>query len=163
MTQSILSVRMDNDTKAAFAEFCDEVGMSISTAINVFVRQTIREQRLPFDISSSKVGSAETLVGSVLPLGDIKTAVADAALATPAISKVTLFGSYARGEARPESDIDLRVVYDDGKMSLFDLGGFYESVEEATGKSVDVISKHDLGDSPIAESIAREGVVIYER
>ena len=163
MTQSILSVRMDNDTKAAFADFCDQVGMSISTAVNIFVRQTVRERRLPFDISLIKTDSADQVLDGILTLGKIKNAVAVAAKEIPAIQKIVLFGSYARGEARPESDIDLRVLYDDSAMSLLDLGGFIEDIHEATGKPIDIVSKSDLGDGGIAESIAREGVVLYER
>ena len=46
-----ITIRMDSDLKvqadALFAEF----GMTMSTAFNVFVRQTLREGRIPFDIA----------------------------------------------------------------------------------------------------------------
>ncbi len=51
MTQSVLSVRMDAATKEAFALFCEQAGMSVSAAVNVFAKQTIRDQRIPFVIS----------------------------------------------------------------------------------------------------------------
>ena len=41
MAQSVLSVRMDEKTKREFAGFCEEAGMSVSTAINLFARQTV--------------------------------------------------------------------------------------------------------------------------
>ncbi len=161
MTQSVLSVRMDSDTKAAFAAFCDEVGMSVSTAINVFARQTVRQQRLPFEISASTVAGQVRTV-RVLSLGEIKNAVSDAAAEIPQIDRVVLFGSYARGEARSDSDIDLRIEYQ-GNLGLLLLGKFVEDVRVSTGKELDVVTKADLGDDAFAQAIEREGVVIYER
>ena len=51
MAQSVLSVRMDEKTKREFAGFCEEAGMSVSTAINLFARQTLRDRKIPFAIS----------------------------------------------------------------------------------------------------------------
>ena len=46
-----ISIRMDSELKAqADAQFA-ELGMNLSTAFNIFVRQSIREGRIPFDIS----------------------------------------------------------------------------------------------------------------
>ena len=54
------------------------------------------------------------------------------------IERMYLFGSYARGEAKAESDIDLRV--DTGKLhGLFALGGLYADLEEGFGKKRDAI------------------------
>lgn len=47
---AVVSVRMDDDTKKRFDEFCGSVGISISAAINMFVKMTVRENRLPFDV-----------------------------------------------------------------------------------------------------------------
>lgn len=46
-----ISIRMDKMLKERADEFFDEIGMSISTAFNVFIRQTLREGRIPFKIS----------------------------------------------------------------------------------------------------------------
>ena len=46
-----ITVRVDKDIKMAFDEFCDNVGMNVSTAINMFLRATLLERRLPFTIS----------------------------------------------------------------------------------------------------------------
>lgn len=165
MAQSVLSVRMDSNTKAAFARFCDEVGMSVSTAITLFARQTIRLQRIPFDIS---LATADTPAHTSTTIGALEQAelgriVSDVASRYAGIDRVILFGSYARHEARPESDIDLRVEYREGSLSFIELADFSESIRELTGKDVDIISKRDLGDDEIARSIKRDGVVVYER
>ena len=46
-----ISIRMDNDVKAKADALFGELGMNISTAFNIFVRQSLREGRIPFDIS----------------------------------------------------------------------------------------------------------------
>ncbi len=52
MEQSILSVRIDSDDKKKFEIFCNETGMNVSVAINMFVKAVLREQRLPFEIKT---------------------------------------------------------------------------------------------------------------
>ena len=46
-----INIRMDSDLKAQADAFFGELGMNLSTAFNVFVRQSLREGRIPFDIS----------------------------------------------------------------------------------------------------------------
>ncbi len=47
---------------------------------------------------------------------------------------LALFGSVARGEVRPDSDIDLAAVYDEDKVKgLFDMGGIANAIAEALG------------------------------
>ena len=46
-----ISIRMDAETKAKADALFNELGMNISTAFNIFVRQSLREGRIPFDIS----------------------------------------------------------------------------------------------------------------
>jgi predicted nucleotidyltransferase len=58
---------------------------------------------------------------------------------------VRVFGSVARGEAGPESDLDLLVAVAPGP-SLLDLVAFWQDVEQILGHQVDLIS--DGGVSP---------------
>lgn len=53
MAQTTLSVRMDSDVKRQLDALCADVGMSTSTAINMFAKAFIRERRLPFDVVAS--------------------------------------------------------------------------------------------------------------
>lgn len=50
---------------------------------------------------------------------------------------VRIFGSVARGEARPDSDVDLLVELEDGR-SLMDLVGLKLDLEDLLGREVDV-------------------------
>lgn len=52
MSQTTLNVRMDEDVKRRFDDFCADVGMNASVAVNLFVKTVIREQRIPFVITS---------------------------------------------------------------------------------------------------------------
>lgn len=50
-TTTNISIRMDADLKAQADALFEELGMNLSTAFNIFVRQCIRERRIPFEIS----------------------------------------------------------------------------------------------------------------
>lgn len=49
-TTTNISIRMDSDLKAQADALFAELGMNLSTAFNVFVRQSIREGGIPFEI-----------------------------------------------------------------------------------------------------------------
>ncbi len=46
-----ISIRMDSELKRKADGLFEELGMNITTAFNIFVRQALREGRIPFDIS----------------------------------------------------------------------------------------------------------------
>ena len=48
---SNISIRMDSNLKAAAEELYEELGMNLSTAFNIFVRQSLRERGIPFKIT----------------------------------------------------------------------------------------------------------------
>ncbi len=56
-----VSFRMDDATKQKFERLCDDLGMSMSTAINVFAKQSVREQRIPFEIKTDPFYSEENM------------------------------------------------------------------------------------------------------
>ena len=56
---------------------------------------------------------------------------------------VRVFGSIARGEQRPGSDVDLLVTFEPGR-SLLDLGGLIADLEDMLGGHVDVVTEVEL-------------------
>jgi predicted nucleotidyltransferase len=56
---------------------------------------------------------------------------------------IRVFGSIARGEAGPESDVDLVVKFEPG-TSLLDHGGLIMDLQDALGCKVDVISERGM-------------------
>ncbi len=59
------------------------------------------------------------------------------------ICNIRVFGSFARGEAREDSDLDLLVNLSDGH-TLIDLGGFLMDVQDVVGRKVDVVMEDSL-------------------
>ena len=47
-----LNVRVDANDKKNFEKFCDNVGMNVSTAVNMFIKAVLREQKIPFEVCS---------------------------------------------------------------------------------------------------------------
>jgi predicted nucleotidyltransferase len=56
---------------------------------------------------------------------------------------VRVFGSVARGEAGPESDLDLLVEMEPGR-SLLDMGGLLMDLQDLLGCRVDVVTEKGL-------------------
>jgi DNA-damage-inducible protein J len=58
MAQKVVNIRMDEELKTNFENFCKSAGMNISVAINMFVAKVVNEQRIPFEISVDPFYSA---------------------------------------------------------------------------------------------------------
>ena len=77
------------------------------------------------------------------------------------VNKIYLFGSYARGEANPDSDIDLRI--DRGAIkSLFKLSGMRLDFIDALGINVNLLPTDSL-DAAFLNNIKDEEVLLYDR
>ena len=59
------------------------------------------------------------------------------------IRRIRVFGSMARGEARPDSDVDLLVEYEQGHGD-FAFVDFREGVERLLGRRVDVVTERSV-------------------
>ncbi len=82
-----------------------------------------------------------------LHLGDIE--VDEAQLADLCrryrVRELSLFGSAARGEMRPESDVDLLVEFlPDADVSLLEHAGLMLELQKLLGRKVDLVSKNGL-------------------
>ena len=51
MAQTLVNVRMDEEVKISMEETCKELGITMSTAFNIFARKMSREKRIPFEVS----------------------------------------------------------------------------------------------------------------
>lgn len=85
------------------------------------------------------------------------------------LKAVYVFGSYARGEAREDSDVDLLVDISGADLSgLFAIGGLYNDLEEALGKELDMVTAGSLeqpichkSDIEFRKAVKRERREIY--
>lgn len=73
--------------------------------------------------------------------------------------RVYLFGSYARGDITPASDIDLRI--DKGSIRGLQMAGLLVDLEDALGTSVDLIPTGSL-DSGFLSEIRKDEILLYE-
>ena len=75
------------------------------------------------------------------------------------VRKVAVFGSYVRGEEKPESDIDIIVEFSERK-SLLELVKIERELSEVLGIKVDLLTEKSI--SPyLIDTIKREMKVIY--
>lgn len=70
-----ISLRIDDDVKHGAEQVLNDIGLSMSTAINVFLRKVAREQRIPFELSAD-VPNAETIAA----IQEVKRLKADPSL-----------------------------------------------------------------------------------
>ncbi len=76
------------------------------------------------------------------------------------ISKIAVFGSYAKGEDTADSDIDI-IVDLTKQFGIFKFIGLKQYLEEKLGKSVDLVESQCL-EPMIKDSILADAVTIYE-
>lgn len=93
---------------------------------------------------------------------EISKTIADY-FATQPVIKAWLFGSFARGEQREDSDVDILVQFDHGRpIGLLRYAGMWREIEELVGRKVDLVEDGTL--MPFAvESANRDKQLIYER
>ena len=52
MAQTNINIRIDEELKKQFEKFCEDTGMTMTTAFNIFVKKAVKEQRIPFEITA---------------------------------------------------------------------------------------------------------------
>ena len=57
MANTNINIRMDADLKQQFEAFCSDMGMTMTTAFNIFARKAVREYRIPYEISGDAPNS----------------------------------------------------------------------------------------------------------
>ena len=75
------------------------------------------------------------------------------------MASASVFGSYARGAADEESDIDVLLVGNEGFRAL-NVFGVAEDLHRQSGKRVDVYEISELNAGPFRDAVLREAVVL---
>ena len=70
MSQAMLSVRLSSEDKSRFEQFCEQTGMNVSVCVNMFVKAVLREQRLPFEVTTDPFYSEANM-------SELKSRIAD--------------------------------------------------------------------------------------
>lgn len=61
MAQSAITVRLDPEMKLQFDKLCEQFGMSVNTAFNIFVNAVVRSRSIPFSIRCNSVEKSSAL------------------------------------------------------------------------------------------------------
>ncbi|MBP7057935.1 nucleotidyltransferase domain-containing protein [Candidatus Gracilibacteria bacterium] len=77
------------------------------------------------------------------------------------VIKASIFGSYARGDIKKNSDVDLLVKLGKGK-SLLDLAGLKISLEKKLNKKVDILTYNSINPR-LKQAILKDQKIIYEK
>ena len=81
---------------------------------------------------------------------------------TQPVLKVWLFGSFARGEQKADSDVDILITLDPSRPIGLEFFGMYEDLKELLGRDVDLVTDRSLADFA-RESVENDKILIYER
>ena len=81
---------------------------------------------------------------------------------TQPVLKAWLFGSYSRGEERPDSDVDILVELDYSQPIGLRFFGMYEDLKDMLGRNVDLVSERTLA-LYARNSVDRDKRLVYER
>lgn len=81
---------------------------------------------------------------------------------TQPVLKAWLFGSFARGEETPLSDVDILVQFDEGGVSLLKHAAMICELEKILDRPVDIVPEKMLRPR-VRESVNQDRKLIYER
>ncbi len=56
-----ISIRIEDDVKKKAEEACADIGLSLSAAINIYLKKLGREKRIPFEVSADPFYSQENM------------------------------------------------------------------------------------------------------
>jgi len=79
----------------------------------------------------------------------------------PALRLAVLFGSYARGRARPDSDVDVGIIPVDAELTLNDELSLAAALSGACGREVDLV-RLDREEPLLGREVALHGICLFE-
>lgn len=171
-----LSLRVPADIAAEIESYALENGINKTDAYVHFLQvglkhdaasnnATLESIDTKIDKVLSRLASSDARLGNSLPnRQEALNAIAEVSERYPGIERAWLFGSFARGQQREGSDIDVRLELDEShKFSLLDLASFAKLLEQATGLECDVITSRELKRESLALAVERDKVLAYER
>ena len=81
---------------------------------------------------------------------------------TQPVVKAWIFGSFSRGEERPDSDVDILVSLDPDKPVGMRFFGMWGDLERMLGREVDLVTENGLAEHA-RKSVERDKILIYKR
>ena len=155
MASTNMCIRTDSELKKQAECVLSRLGLTMSGTINIFLQQIVREQAVPVSLSLKPV----TAKSEILSLSEISAPV-KILLKKYNAEHAMLFGSYARGDANAQSDVDL-IIYGGAGFDLTNIFSIAEELHGAIRKSVDVYEISEIKpDTEFYRTIMKEGLMI---
>lgn len=73
MAQTLVNFRIDEELKKEMEKTCNELGITMSTAFNIFAKKMTREKRIPFEVSIDPFYSESNIKYLEEIIKDLKT------------------------------------------------------------------------------------------
>ena len=171
MTDSIsktamLTIHIDPVIKRRAKKLYSSYGLTVTDAINTFIRQSLIVGSLPFEVKDpfykgelniDNCSSKEMLdEPSIIDLKRILPSI----LKDANVKSLYLFGSRARGDNRPNSDYNFCYELNENG-SLLDICGLCNDLEKLLGKEVDLTSM-TFASNHFPEELKKDGILIYK-
>lgn len=135
-----------------------KLGVSTGDRLLFFEKngQIIISNASPASLAEARAAAAEQHVYTMDEIREIAVPIAK----EHRVAGLIIFGSYARGEATKESDLDF-VIRRGEVRTLLQLGGLREALSQAFHKNVDILIEDSL-DPAFRDSIKGDEVILYE-
>ena len=91
----------------------------------------------------------------IYSIDEIRLLIADI-LKNYGIQKAYIFGSYARGEAKSNSDVDIMIKRGNSKLTLITLGKLFDELENKLKKSVDIVTEETYTEDIKYDNVAKK-------
>lgn len=160
MKDTNLIIRIDEDLKNDFKKIVDENNFTVSSVVIAAIKDIVKRKRIPINyysyLKKKKANNKINIFQIKKALGEIIKSMND-----NKVKKAYLFGSFARGDETKSSDIDIRIVEDEG-LSLIDLSYINFELKNKLNREVDIVATGGL-DTRFLERIKSEEICIYEK
>lgn len=151
-----LYIRVSSELKEAFQKVVEKDGFNVSETIQASMIDIVRRGYVPLNIRSN----LKPHFKQVISIPEIKMCLENILFKIESVKRASLFGSYARGEATPKSDVDIFLEVDDN-FGLLDQTDVQLQLQEALNKDVDVVT--GSSDPAFLDLVNRTKIVLYER
>ena len=155
----LINLRVESELKERFQEIAESNGYTMSELLTASMKEIVRRGAIPINL----YGKLPHNDRSIISIPDIKRMVEQIIVSKGCedkIQSVAIFGSYAKGKAKPTSDIDLMMTCD--KEDTFSLLSLEDDLKQLFGKKVDLVINPDQN-SYFGKVINNEKIVIYEK
>lgn len=153
--------RVNSTLKENVTNIAKENGVTMSDIITACLKDIEHRKMVPINLQKYLPQKHQSLIS--IPLIKLYLNEIIRKQNKQLIKKAYLFGSYARGEETPKSDIDIRLEVEKG-FSLIEIGNIRQDLVDLTGKDVDLLVIDPLKlDQDFYNKIRKEEICLYER